>query len=149
MTSKLWPMVFGCRGLRHVCGIPHLMAPLRSFFLVEQGTFGSIRKLIDQFQRNTVSEPVPAPVRMSWGYEKNNGMVASQSHLSVTGTNISATRTNISSVISYSIDTLQFIMHKLLRLTHSLVHSWSHSLLVCSLLLDQNKTSCMQMRIFL
>lgn len=80
--------------------------PHSFFFLVEQGTFGSIRKLIDQFQRNTVSEPVPAPVRMSWGYEKNNGMVVSQSHLSVTRTNISATRTNISSVISRSIDTL-------------------------------------------
>lgn len=39
----------------------------------ERRNFGSIRKLIDQFQRYSVSEPTPQPTKMSWGYEKNNG----------------------------------------------------------------------------
>lgn len=46
-----------------------------SFFFVERRNFGSIRKLIDQFQRYSVSEPTPQPTKMSWGYEKNNGTV--------------------------------------------------------------------------
>lgn len=41
--------------------------------VLQRRNFGSIRKLIDQFQRYSVSEPTPQPTKMSWGYEKNNG----------------------------------------------------------------------------
>lgn len=61
---ELWsPMCFPC--------VSSLSFP----FFVERRNFGSIRKLIDQFQRYSVSEPTPQPTKMSWGYEKNNGTV--------------------------------------------------------------------------
>lgn len=59
-------------GLRCVFYVSHRYLFL---FFVERRNFGSIRKLIDQFQRNSVSEPTPQPTKMSWGYEKNNGTV--------------------------------------------------------------------------
>lgn len=59
-------------GVRCVFHVSHRYLFL---FFVERRNFGSIRKLIDQFQRYSVSEPTPQPTKMSWGYEKNNGTV--------------------------------------------------------------------------